>query len=32
VEGKTFMGAMPPWIQKRLEDAAAGIDAGTKAP
>jgi protein-disulfide isomerase len=32
VEGKTFMGAMPPWIQKRLDDAAAGIDAGTKAP
>jgi protein-disulfide isomerase len=32
IEGKTYMGSLPPWVKTRLEDAAAGIDSGTKAP
>lgn len=32
VEGKTFMGSLPPWVQTRLENAAAGVDAGGQAP
>jgi protein-disulfide isomerase len=32
IEGKTYMGSLPPWVKTRLEDAAAGIDSGTPAP
>ena len=32
VEGKTYMGALPPWVQTRIENAGAGIDAGAKMP
>jgi len=32
VEGKTYMGAMPPWVQTRLENGTAGIDGGSTAP
>jgi protein-disulfide isomerase len=32
VEGKTYMGALPPSIQTRLQNAAAGIDGGDKTP
>lgn len=28
IEGKSYMGILPGWVAKRLEDAAAGIDAG----
>jgi protein-disulfide isomerase len=32
VDGKTYMGALPPWVQTRLQNAAAGIDGGDKTP
>ncbi len=32
VEGKTYMGNLPPWVKTRLENAAAGVDSGANAP
>jgi protein-disulfide isomerase len=32
VEGKTYTGTYPPWLPGRLENAAARIDGGAKAP
>ncbi len=32
VEGKTYMGSLPGWVQTRLENPGAGIDAGANAP
>jgi protein-disulfide isomerase len=32
IEGKTYMGSLPPWVKTRLEEAAAGIDSGAKTP
>jgi protein-disulfide isomerase/uncharacterized membrane protein len=32
VEGKTYTGTYPPWLLSRLQNAAAGVDGGTKAP
>jgi protein-disulfide isomerase/uncharacterized membrane protein len=31
-EGKTYTGSYPPWLPGRLQNAAAGIDGGEKAP
>jgi len=32
VEGKTYTGTYPPWLLSRLQNAAAGVDSGAKAP
>jgi protein-disulfide isomerase len=32
IQGKTYMGNLPPWLPARLESAAAGVDSGVKEP
>jgi protein-disulfide isomerase len=32
IEGKTYMGNLPPWVLARLQSAAAGVDSGVREP
>jgi protein-disulfide isomerase len=32
IEGKTHMGALPPWVRSRLEGANAAVDSGARTP
>jgi protein-disulfide isomerase/uncharacterized membrane protein len=32
IEGKAYMGNLPPWVLGRLEGAPTGVDSGTGAP
>jgi protein-disulfide isomerase len=29
IDGRTYMGNLPPWVLPRLQDATPGVDSGT---